>query len=146
MKKLKFAWLAMGMIGLVLGSTALVNNMIRPAHPPPLPGTGLVLGKLDIDRSYNLGYDVGDLYLGRLIQANQPNAAPAVSFTFGVDPQTTVHDPDGTFVFTNILPGTYALVIWTPGISFVIEEPEGGFKKIVVEPDKTTDLGTIVVQ
>jgi hypothetical protein len=57
-----------------------------------------------------------------------------------------VHEPDGKFAFTNVPPNTYALIIWTPVGGFPLEPPERGFIKVVVEADKITDLGTIVLR
>jgi hypothetical protein len=121
------------------------NSSSKPWPPTPRPGTGVVIGKVAPASKTGYHYSAQDLYLGKLLPAGQPDAQPAVSFTFGTDPGTTVHNPDGTFAFTNIVPGTYVLIIWAPENSFVVKLPEGGLIKVVIEKDKVTDLGNIVL-
>jgi hypothetical protein len=116
-----------------------------PWPPPPRLGTGVVIGKVAPPSQTGFHFSAQDLYLGKLLPAMQPNAKPAISFTFGVDSGTTVHNPDGTFAFTDVVPDTYVLIIWTPENSFVIDSPEGGFIKVIVEMDKITDLGDVVL-
>jgi len=87
----------------------------------------------------------GDLFLGKLIPADQPGAPPAVAFSEQTDLRASVRNSDGTFAFSDIAPGTYALIVWTPLTSFVIEAASGGLLKAVVEADRTNDLGTVVI-
>ncbi len=145
MNRLRHPGFAIILIGVTIGLIILARDIHSPRYPTPRPGTGTVVGKLDWGAQENPPYNAQDLYLGRLIRASQLDVAQAVSFTYGVDPQTAIHNPDGTFAFTDIPPGSYALVIWTPGFSFVIENPEGGLITVTVEADKTTDLGMIIL-
>jgi len=117
----------------------------EPWPPTPSPGTGVVIGQINSTSQTSYSYTAQDLYLGKLLPANQPGAEPAITFTYGIDPATTVRNPDGTFAFTDIVPGIYVLIIWTPVSSLVIEAPEGGLIKVIVETDKTTDLGTVML-
>lgn len=141
----------LGVILLALVSGAIVFNreiqerlsgLVAP-YPKPRPGTGAVIGKLELAVLDNPAYGAGDLFLGRLIPASVPDAPPVVSFDYNSDPRTVVHEPNGTFAFTNVVPGNYALLIWTPAIGFVVEKPEGGLVVVVIEMDKTIDLGII---
>jgi hypothetical protein len=117
----------------------------KPWPPTARPGTGVVIGKVAPPSKTGFHFSAQDLYLGKLLPAEQPNADPAVSFTFGVNPGTSVHNSDGTFAFTDVVPGTYVLIIWSPENSFVIKSPQGGLIKVVVEKDKITDLGSVVL-
>lgn len=114
-------------------------------YPTPQPGRGAVIGRLVSGSQDGPGYVGGDLYLGSLIPGSDPNAQPVVAFTQNVDPKAVVYLPDGRFAFTDITPGEYALVVWNPVASFVIEAPAGGALKVSVRADATTDLGTLVV-
>jgi hypothetical protein len=87
----------------------------------------------------------GDLYLATFIQANQPEAKPVIAFSEGQNPKATNQIIDGTFVFTDVTPGEYALVVSNPYNSFVVEEPGGGSKLVTVQADQVNDLGTIVI-
>jgi hypothetical protein len=115
----------------------------KPWPPKPQPGTGVIIGMVASPSKKGFHFSSQDLYLGKLLPAGQPDGQPAVSFTFGADPGTTVNNPDGTFAFTNVFPGTYVLLVWTPENNFVIKSPEGGLIKVVVEKDKIADLGKI---
>ena len=144
MKRKTHLWQLWLLIGLALAMVIVgcSNAAPTPWPPSPRPNTGVVIGKLDSSQT-GFHYTAQDIYLGRLVPASQPNVEPAVAFTYGEDPGTTMRNPDGTFAFTDIVPGNYALMIWTPGGSFVIETPKGGMIKVVVEKDKTTDLGSV---
>jgi hypothetical protein len=140
-------WQLWALIGLALDLVIVGCNVSPKSFPPtPRPGTGVVIGQLVSSSKTDFPYTAQDLYLGRLIPATQSDAEPAVAFTYGDDPGTTVRNPDGTFAFTDVVPGTYALLIWTSGSSFAIQAPGGGLTKVVVEADKTTDLGTVVLR
>jgi hypothetical protein len=130
-----------------LGSpVAAQNNASSPiSFPPPLAGFGAATGRLVAGSADGPGYQGGDLYLGTFIAGSDPNAQPMIAFSEGSDPKAVVHNPDGTFAFTNVPPGTYALVSWTPVNSFVLESPGSGAIKVEIKADQTTDLGTIVV-
>jgi len=144
MNRINLAWLLV-LAALLIGAVLVTRITFAPPYPPPpQPGTGAVIGRLDLSSQANMPYNAKDLYLGTLVPANQPNMPPVISFTYGVDPQTVVHESDGRFAFTNVPPNTYVLIVWTPIGGFPIEPPEGGFIKVVVDAGKVTDLGTIV--
>jgi len=109
-------------------------------------GKGGVIGRLVAGSADGPGYVGGDLYLGSLIPASDPQAQPMVSFSENVDPKAGVYQSDGNFVFGNIQPGEYALVVWNPVSSFVVELPDGGgMIRVKVEPNTITNLDTIVI-
>jgi hypothetical protein len=134
------------LIALALGLAFVARNWIGPRYPQSRPGTGTVIGRLDLTSQKDAQYNAQDLYLGRLVPAGLPNMSPAVSFSYDTDPKTVVHDADGTFAFIDVPPGTYALLVWTPGISFVIQSSPSEPFQVNVEADKTTDLGLIELQ
>ena len=114
--------------------------------PVPEAGKGGIIGRLASGSLNGPGYVGGDLYLGSLIPADDPKAQPMVSFSEGIDPKAGVYQSDGRFAFNNVQPGNYALVVWNPVTSFVVELPNGGgMVQVKVEPDKVTDLGVIVI-
>lgn len=110
------------------------------------PGTGIVTGLLDMSSQKGKPYNTQDLYLATLVYPNESDKPPLLSFTFGTNPQTKVHEADGRFAFTNVPPNTYALIIWTPSGGFPIQGSDGNYIKVVVEDGKTTDLGTVVLR
>jgi len=58
----------------------------------------------------------------------------------------TMADESGRFAFPDLEPGTYALILWTPARSFVINDPETGQGLLVtVEAGVIIELGKIAV-
>ncbi len=111
----------------------------------PLPGLGGVTGRLIAGSATGPAYVGGDIFLGRLVPGSDPRAQPVVAFSNDSDPKALVNDSDGSFIFANIQPGKYALVVWNPTHSFVVEFPKGSLLEVTVEPNKVTDLGGIVI-
>ncbi len=129
-----------------LSASPLTKPTVQPTQPALKAGMGGITGKLVSGSPTGRAYIGGDLYLGRLIPGSDPKVQPMVAFSNDVDPKTDIHDPDGLFSFTDVKPGNYALVIWNPTNSFVVEYPNGGgMIQVKVEPNKVTDLGTIVI-
>lgn len=59
---------------------------------------------------------------------------------------STTTDKYGYFAFLNIKPGTYAMVMWTPGKSWVVSDPETKLDILVtVEAGRITNLGEIAI-
>jgi hypothetical protein len=146
MRRIDRRVLVLVLVALALGVTFVARNWIGSHYPQSRPGTGTVIGRLDLTSQKDAQYTAQDLYLGRLVPAELPNTSPAVSFSYDTDPKTVVHNADGTFAFIDVPPGTYALLIWTLGDSFVIQSTPGEPFQVGVEADKTTDLGVIELQ
>jgi hypothetical protein len=135
--------LASPVSSVVLTPSALVKGKDYPA---PQAGTGAVIGRLVAESADGSGYVGGDLYLARLVSASDPNQPPLVAFTQESDPKAVVYKADGTFAFTDIAPGKYALVVWNPTTSFVVESQAGDLTLVSVDADKITDVGNIVIR
>lgn len=104
--------------------------------PTPKEGTGSVVGCL-VDRETGETIrgvavylaDVGDLIM--IQQDSSPHVMP---------------DPEGCFALLNVKPKTYAMVLWTPHSSRVVEIPEGSTYTLVVKPSEINDLGDLRVK
>jgi hypothetical protein len=84
------------------------------------------------------------VYLGELSPVDlEGEETHIVSMNPDASPSTGT-DEDGHFVFEDVEPGTYAMVMWTPGNSWVVSDPETKLDILVtVEADQITDLGEI---
>ena len=111
--------------------------------PEPGKDTGIVVGQLvsGSDKQPVLGA----LYLARTIKPDEGDMPPIVAFSDSTDP-LAVQDQSGRFLFTDITPGIYALVIWNPVTSTVIQDEETKeYRLIEVKAGEVTDLGTITL-
>jgi len=115
-----------------------------PVVAPPASGLGSAVGRL-------LDYETGQattqelpLYLGTLVPME-----PGDTFVISMSPTNapmTLMNVDGYFVFSDIEPGTYALVFWTPMSTWVFSNSETQESVVITfEANQITELGEIIV-
>jgi hypothetical protein len=110
--------------------------------PEPAADSGVVTGQLLTPGPGGSPY-IGSLYRASTISSDQEGFPPIVAFSDQTDP-LGLQDQTGRFLFSDVAPGTYALVIWTPVASTVIEEPgTNEYMLFEVEAGEVTDLGVI---
>lgn len=123
--------------------SSLPNTLSIPA---PSTDSGIVTGVL-LGESDNRPYIAPGLYLGKLIPSSDENSEvpPLIGLSTGSDPKA-VQATDGAFLFTEVSPGEYIIIIWAPMSIVPIIDPETQSELIViVEAGKVTDLGTLFV-
>jgi len=112
------------------------------AAPSPVPGMAVVVGEI-IDVQTQQAPLEGTLYLGSIVSLD--NGKPVVRLDRETAP-SAVPTQGGRFSFQEIEPGRYGLVLYTPEISFLIDDPESGKSlTFTVKPDQILDLGKIEV-
>jgi|GEM_PF-1281887 len=146
MNFLKRIWVWILLTGLLVGLVLFARDYFSFYYPLPRAGTGAVIGKLDLGTEADRGYTAQDLYLAPSLESSQSNMPPVVAFSYATDPHPIAYDSNGRFAFTNVPPGNYALIIWHPGFSFVLESAEGRPHQVTVAADQIINLGTIVPQ
>lgn len=108
--------------------------------PQPAPGTAVIGGILMIEHTDTPMMGV-ELFL-----ANHIGSTPDTPM-YSMDPSSApkaVTENDGRFVFKDVPPGRYAIVVWNPFNSFLARDPKTGLELIVdVQADKTYDVGTL---
>ena len=110
--------------------------------PTPSQGLGIVTGTLLTSDTDHQPY-LTDLYLGSTIPADKDGFPPMVSLSEATDPKAA-QDKTGFFLFTNIKPGFYALIVWNPITSTVIQdEKKENYYVFEVKAGEVTDLGEI---
>ncbi len=126
------------------GPTSTSTPLPSPTPiPTPIPTKGAITGQL-IGRES--GEPAGGLvvYLGE-VSYMQPSSIPVVTMKQQASPHTMA-DESGHFAFSDLEPETYALILWTPAKSFVINDPETGQGLLVtVEAGVIAELGEIIV-
>lgn len=110
--------------------------------PTPEAGKGNVIGQALSPGPGGEPY-YGSLYLARTIDSDKQGFPPIVAFSEATDPNA-VQDKTGKFLFANVEPGTYALLIWSPVAGTVIQKPDSeDYLLLTVKEGETLDLGII---
>lgn len=106
----------------------------------PAPGTSIITGMLKVEHTNQPMVGV-ELYLASHIGADE--STPMYSLEPDSSPHTTVQD-DGRFIFKDVPPGRYAIVIWNPFNSFLARDPVTGSELVIdVEANHVYDEGTL---
>jgi len=114
--------------------------------PTPSEASGIVVGKM-LTESDGEPYLAPRLYLGSYIVPDEDveDAPPLIGISADSDP-VAMQAQDGTFVFSEINPGDYILLIWSP-MNIVPAKSADGRGEIVisVEAGDVIDLGNVYV-
>lgn len=126
-----------------------LNSPLQPAGgseptsvppPKPAPGTGIIIGVIKVEHT-NLPMAGVELYLARHIGITPDT--PMYSMEPDSAPHATVGD-NGQFVFKDVPPGRYAIVVWNPLNSFLARDPATGRELVIdVQPDQVYNVGTL---
>lgn len=108
--------------------------------PKPAPGTGVIIGVIKVEHTNQPMAGV-ELYLARHIGATPDT--PMYSMEPGSAPRAIVGD-NGQFMFKDVPPGRYAIVVWNPMNSFLARDPATGRELVIdVQPDQVYNVGTL---
>lgn len=89
----------------------------------PDPGKGIINGKL-IESSSKEPYEAS-LFLSKNLTADYPGYPPVISFSYQSNPRAA-QDNEGNFVFKNIEPDKYVIVLYRPtGQDFIKDKDTG---------------------
>lgn len=111
--------------------------------PQPASDLGVVTGRI-LQAGNREVFLAPTLLLGELVFADDPNAPPLVGYSIETDP-VAVQAKTGHFVFKDIKPGRYAIVVWTPLTQALLMDSQGATAQVVVEAGKIIDLGDVYV-
>jgi hypothetical protein len=92
------------------------------------------------------GLNISNLFLTPLTSAGNTEDLSAVTYVEGTDPSATLDNGTGQFIFADVNPGQYALMIWTSMKAYPLGDNLGKTIIFTVGPDETKDLGVITVQ
>lgn len=110
--------------------------------PTPQAASGVITGQLLTPGPDGEPY-LTTLFLADTIPPDQEGYPPMIGFS-EEDSPLAEQDKLGNFLFADVPPGTYALAIWSPISSTIIQEPDSpDYLLVVVEAGETTDLGII---
>lgn len=119
-------------------STPLIETF---ALPKPAPGLGVVYGKV-VDSQTNQAPAEGLIYLGKV--ESMDNGSPLVALDRQKAPRG-IPITDGRFAIADVPPGEYGVILFTPDISFLLDDALGKSLFVTVTENQTFDLGEIRV-
>lgn len=127
-------------------ATATVAMTSTPlAVPTPTSDSAVVTGRLVYAGAEDKPF-LASLYLGPALQADQPGVAPLISFSEQTDPLAVQAAGTGQFLFVNVPPGTYGMVLWNPASSRIVQENKTGETLLfTVEAGQLLDLGVVAI-
>lgn len=120
---------------------------VIPAQVVPtytiVPNTGTVKGVILIDQKGKyIPLKNADLYLAKILMS--PNGIAGVAaLDASSDPRTSTDD-QGAFLFQNIPPGKYGIVLYLVVQTYLLDQTDKHASMIItVDASKTTHLGTL---
>ncbi len=125
-----------------LSSQYLVDNLVIPTASQD---KGVITGQLLVGGDASKPY-ITTLYLASTIPASDASQPPVVNFARQTDPIATFEKTSGRFLFSEIAPGKYALVVSPGSESYFIQDSSGNTMIIEVSAGQVTDLGVIPIK
>jgi hypothetical protein len=106
----------------------------------PAPGTASLRGQIEIAQDNVL---LGELFLAKAVPTSQPDV-DLLELDEENSPRALLDRATGEFLFTDVEPGKYGLIVWEPMSSGAVNDPETGETLFVeLDADETVDLGRL---
>ena len=119
-----------------------VTNLVVPT---PGNGKAVVTGQLLLGGEGGAPF-MATLYLASTVPPSTPDYPPLIAFSEQSD-QLGVQDVEtGRFLFTDVVPGQYAIIIWTPFGGTPLVDESGSSILFTVNPGEVKDLGIIPIK
>jgi hypothetical protein len=119
-----------------------VTNLVIPT---PSPENGVVTGQLLVGGEGGVPY-IGTLYLAETLPPNKQGYPPIIAFSEQTDQLGSQDVETGKFLFTDVRPGQYAIIIWTPFGGNPLTDKKGDSLIFSVNAGEVTYLGVIPIQ
>jgi hypothetical protein len=113
--------------------------------PTPSSGKAVITGQLLVGGEGGQPY-MTTLYLASTLPPSTPGYPPLVAYSEESDPIAIQEVGTGRFLFVDVPPGQYALIVWTPIGGNPLVDSSGGTLLFTVNPDEVKDLGIIPIQ
>jgi len=112
-----------------------------PWDAQPAQGKANLRGRLEASP----GILLGELFLAQAVPASNPDVA-LLELDQDNSPRAFLDRATGRFVFVDIEPGKYGLIVWEPMNSVIVNDPEtGGTLFVTLSADRVVDVGTLPV-
>jgi len=115
------------------------------AIPTPSVVTGVINGRILI-KGTNEPYLNSLLLLGEISKPDKEGYPPLIGYSLESNPRGT-QSTNGDFYFSNIMPGEYGIVLWSPMSTFLLSNFETGETILItVTAGEITDLGAVYIK
>lgn len=121
-----------------------VYFVTQMAVPTPMIGKAVITGQLFSQGSENQPF-ITSIYLSSTSPSTTPGGPPEVNFSEQSDPIAIQDLGTGRFMFQNVDPGQYSIVIWSQNGGIPLLDESGNTIIFTVNSDETKDLGVIHV-
>jgi hypothetical protein len=131
-----------------IGPGVADSPLVAPPSDPidfevkPAPGKAVFKGTIQLTTSTVV---LGELFLATA----EPTSDPGID-VLGLDqesaPKASIDRSTGQFIYVDVEPGKYGLIVWEPLNSYPVADPETG-KTLFVEllPDQVIDVGELSI-
>lgn len=108
----------------------------------PASGKGAIRGYIRVTQTTVL---LGELFLAKAVATSDPNIS-LLELDENASPRAVINRATDQFIFTNIEPGKYGLIVWEPMSSFPLNDPETQQTLFFeVEANDIVNLGILTV-
>lgn len=111
--------------------------------PTPAIGKSVFFGQMLTPGIGGKPY-VGDIFLAGLVHANEANQPPLIKFSEEQSPKAVVNSL-GQFYFEGVNPGEYALLVYSLGGTYIINDHNGQTLLVLAEAGSSVDLGVVEI-
>jgi hypothetical protein len=126
-------------------SSSQSNTVTQLFIPTPSSGKAVITGQLLIGGKNDHPL-ITTLYLVSAAPASTPAAQQKYKPSEQTDPVAVQEMGTGKFLYDDVNPGKYVLVIWNPIGSFPLKDINGEIIQVDAKPNQTVDLGVIAVK
>ncbi|MGC9397915.1 MAG: hypothetical protein ACP5HM_02130 [Anaerolineae bacterium] len=106
----------------------------------PAPGRAVIRGHIEKTRNNIV---LGEIFLAKAVPTSNPDI-DLLELDEQTAPKAEIDRDTLTFVFTNVEPGRYGLIVWEPMNSVLLNDPETGETLFIdIESGEVIDLGTV---
>jgi hypothetical protein len=125
-------------------------NSPLPSPPPGLPdwdaepasGKAVLRGRIEKTSPNIL---LGELFLAEAVPTSNPDI-DLLQLDEERSPRASINRGTGEFIFRNIEPGKYGLIVWEPMNSTPVNDPATGHTFFIeIRADQVADVGTLYI-
>jgi len=124
----------------ILFFTLLILAFLLAGNATPTPGTDILRGRIEITSPTVL---LGELFLAKAVSTSDPKV-DLLELDEANSPRALLNRKTGDFIFLNVEPGKYGLIVWEPMNSAPVNDPSTGETLFIeLPPNHIVDVGIL---